>query len=402
MTAAALITADGRFPLNLTGPQSHVLIREPGVGSLTIGPASMGKRADLHVEPDARIDWRVLDAFGVGAGGNWPYWPRHLYYTGSDTSFLVWARDRPIEDMTWTPVLAGDHVIDASQARIHDLRLRLDQPGGQLHLKLPEPLLFKSPTLDLSGDLSRISVEGDLRIDLILRPRTSRRRTDAPCRLPDLGAMKQATALTLYNEPLAQPISLDFLADFPNVRSVCLWGNFTDLDGLAQRPELTSLGMRYMPNLDGLPSLDTWPDLRSFIGFNVDETAGKALRQQVKARARKQPWIGHTSVTMLRKPEWWEKEYGRPFSGWPARQSKRANAAYDEAQAALAQAGSEADAQRAFTDFAAGFNGFKGIETTEREDIGEAVWQLAQTEHLSALGVTEEKALQWFDESRDY
>lgn len=44
----------------------------------------------------------------------------------------------------------------------------------------------------------------------------------------------------------------------------------------------------------------------------------------------------------------------------------------------------------------------KGIETAEREDIGEAVWQFSQVGRVVELGVTEEQAQRWFDEVRDY
>ncbi|WZB64895.1 hypothetical protein WJ971_18305 [Achromobacter xylosoxidans] len=52
--------------------------------------------------------------------------------------------------------------------------------------------------------------------------------------------------------------------------------------------------------------------------------------------------------------------------------------------------------------FARHFNGMKGIETAEREDIGEAVWQFSQLARVVELGVTEAQAQRWFDEARDY
>lgn len=36
---------------NPPGPHSHTLVIEPGVGSLSIGPARLGRKADLYVEP---------------------------------------------------------------------------------------------------------------------------------------------------------------------------------------------------------------------------------------------------------------------------------------------------------------------------------------------------------------
>jgi len=44
----------------------------------------------------------------------------------------------------------------------------------------------------------------------------------------------------------------------------------------------------------------------------------------------------------------------------------------------------------------------KGIETEEREDIGEAVWQFSQLARFEQLGISEAQTQRWFDEARDY
>lgn len=381
--------------IDLTGPGSHTLVRRPGVGSLSIGPSQLGKKADLHVEPDARIDWTVFNAFATPAGSPWP---RFLHYTGSDAGFLDWAKKRPIEEMTWTPVLLADTVLDASESILHSLHIELGQSEGRLSLKLPkEPL-----RLSLSGDLSRISVTGDMPSSLTLAPRTSRRKSDPPFMLPDLGKLHLVTSLSLHNAPMGQPISLNGLDRFPHLNSLSLWGNFCDMDVLAHHTELTNLELRFMPDLRDLPSLDTWPVLDRFIAYNVEETSGKRIRQQMRARAKTRPWADHASVSQLRKPEWWTSEFGRPFSAWPKRLAKQANEAYNIAQAALAEARSIADAEAAITAFTVRFNTLKGIETTEREDLGEAVWQLSQSDHLIGQPITEEMAQRWFDAAREY
>ena len=82
--------------------------------------------------------------------------------------------------------------------------------------------------------------------------------------------------------------------------------------------------------------------------------------------------------------------------------AKSANAAYDIALDALQGARDADAAQSAIQAFAGHFNGMKGIETAEREDIGEAVWQFSQLARLAELGVTEAQALRWFDAVRDY
>lgn len=394
---AGSIKEAGRFPIDLTGPRSHTLVIEPGVGSLYIGPSQLGKKANLHVEPDTPIDWTVFEAFATPDGSPWP---RFLYYTGSDAGFLDWARERPIEEMTWVPVLSADTVADASQSKLHGLHIKLDPSENRLHLKLPKHLDYSR--LSVSGDLSRFSAEGDMPYSLTLAPRTSRRDNGVPFLLPDLGELHQVTNLTLQNEPLAQPISLECLSRFPNLTSLSLWGNFCDLDLLAGHTRLTNLELRFMPDLGDLPPLDAWPLLDRFIAYNVEEITGKRLRQQMKARAKTRPWSDYASVSQLRKPEWWTTEFGRPFSSWPKRLAKLANEAYDAAQAALAQARSLAEAEAAITAFTVRFNTVKGIETAEREDLGEAVWQLSQSDHLIGQPIPEEMAQRWFDAARDY
>lgn len=309
---AGSIKEAGRFPIDLTGPRSHTLVIEPGVGSLYIGPSQLGKKANLHVEPDTPIDWTVFEVFATPDGSPWP---RFLYYTGSDVGFLDWARERPIEEMTWVPVLSADTVADASQSKLHGLHIKLDPSENRLHLKLPKHLDYSR--LSVSGDLSCFPAEGDMPYSLTLAPRTSRRDNGVPFLLPDLGELHQVTNLTLQNEPLAQPISLECLSRFPNLTSLSLWGNFCDLDLLAGHTRLTHLELRFMPDLGDLPPLDAWPLLDRFIAYNVEEITGKRLRQQMKARAKTRPWSDYASVSQLRKPEWWTTEFGRPFSSWP-------------------------------------------------------------------------------------
>lgn len=394
-SSSASISAPGRYLIDLTGPQSHTLVLQPGVGSLSIGPPHLGKKLDLHVPSETRIDWTVFDVFSTPAGSPWP---RFLHYTGSDAGFIEWAKTRPIEEMTWAPFLSADAAVDASQSILHSLHIELGLPGEHLSLKLPE----NSFRLSVSGDLSRFSSTGGIPSFLTLAPSTGRRKNDHPFLLPDLGELHQVTSLTLQNAPLGQPISLDCLDRFPHLNSLSLWGNFCNLDLLARHTRLTNLELRFMPDLEGLPSLDAWPLLDRFIAYNVEDSAGKRLKQQMKARDKVRPWSGHHSVSQLRKPEWWMTEYGRPFSSWPKRLAKLANEAYDIAQAALAQARSLAEAEAAITAFTMCFNSLKGIETTEREDLGEAVWQLSQSEHRIGKPIPEELAQDWFDAARNY
>lgn len=388
------VSGAGRYALSLTGPDSHVLNRELGRGNVIIGPSSLGKAADLRVAADDAINWPAFDPFSTPAGSPWP---RYIDYHGNDSGFLGWSQARKIERFLWAPAFADRRDIDARGADIYTLEIRLDQVADHLAMTLPHVR-----ELGLHGDLSRIRVVGEAPDSLSLHPALGRRPAQAPYVLPGLGLLEQVRALSLYGGPLGQAISLHEIDRFASLRSLSLWGSFTGWEALARLPQLENLELRFVPALDGLPDLAAWPLLDRFIAFNVDEAAGKRLKVQMKARAKVREWGGHTSVSQLRKPEWWEREYGRPFAGWSARSAKSANAAYDEAQAALKAAKDVEAAEAAITAFTLHFNGMKGIETTQREDIGEAVWQFSQLARMAELGVSEEQALGWFDAVRDY
>lgn len=391
---AGSVKEEGRFLLGLTGPGSHVLTTEPGRGNLIVGPPAMGRKADLHVAPDDAIRWQALDPFATPAGSPWP---RHLDYHGNDSGFFDWSERRPIEQLSWTPAFADVRSIDAGRARIRTLRLVLKDMAGRLGITLPAGL-----ELSLAGDLARVRVDAGLPGTLSLHPALGRRPSAPAYALPELGLLHEARSLSLYGHPLGQAISLGHLDRFTALERLALWGGFSDWGALARLPRLRTLEIRYCADLAGLPALDAWPMLERLIAFNVDEAAGLGLKVQVEARGKVRAWDDYTSVSQLRKPDWWPREYGRPFGAWDSRAAKAANAAYDTALETLRQARSADEARAAIVAFARRFNGMQGIETSQREDIGEAVWQFSRLDRVAGLGVTEAQALQWFDEARDY
>lgn len=386
---------DGVFPLQLTEGPPHRLKISPGQGGLSMGPRASTPKADLWVDADARLHWACFEPFATPAGSPWP---RQFYYSGNDSTFFAWSRQRPIEGFKWQPLLSGPLEIDASQSRIRELSLYLQGNQGHISLKLPSLEM----RLHLHGDLSQISVTAGLPESLSLSPATSKRSTDAALQLPDMGGLTQVSSLELCNNAGHQPISLQHLSQFPRLESLSLWGNFCDLEQLAQCTELKSLSLRFMPNLQGLPPLQSWPGLDSFIACNVEEATGKRLRQQLKERAKTRAWDKYASVSQLRKPEWWSKHYGRPFSSWPPARAKLAHAAFDLAEQQIHAAQTLNDIQAALTTFSTRFNTVKGIETAEREDLGEAIGQLAQLPTALSLGASDALAQQWFDACRGY
>lgn len=387
---------DGIFTLQLTSGAPHRLKTSPGQGSLSLGPEKLLKTADLRLPVDACVLWHCFDPFATPAGSPWP---RSFYYTGNDHGFFTWSQLRPIENFSWYPQLQQDVHIDASQSRIRELSIHL-QAGhqGHIHLKLPQQGMH----LHLQGNLEQITVTAGLPESLSLSPATSKNPADKAFQLPDMGCLKQVGTLELRNGAGKQAVSLQNLLQFSKLDSLSLWGNHSDLAQLSSCTQLRALSLRFMRHLSELPALQAWPQLDSFIAYNVEEAAGKRLRQQLKERTRARPWAGYTSVSQLRKPEWWNKEYGRPFAGWPAARARIAYAAYDLAEQEIGTASSLDHVQAALTTFTARFNTVKGIETSEREDLGLAVQQLAQLPAALALKLTHEQAGQWFDENRDY
>ncbi len=387
---------DGIFTLQLTSGAPHRLKTSPGQGSLSLGPEKLLKTADLRLPVDACVLWHCFDPFATPAGSPWP---RSFYYTGNDHGFFTWSQLRPIENFSWYPQLQQDVHIDASQSQIRELSIHL-QAGhqGHIHLKLPQQGMH----LHLQGNLEQITVTAGLPESLSLSPATSKNPADKAFQLPNMGCLKQVCTLELRNGAGKQAVSLQNLLQFSKLDSLSLWGNHSDLAQLSSCTQLRALSLRFMRHLSELPALQAWPQLDSFIAYNVEEAAGKRLRQQLKERTRARPWAGYTSVSQLRKPEWWAKEYGRPFAGWPAARARIAHAAYDLAEQEIGAASSLDHVQAALTTFTARFNTVKGIETSEREDLGLAVQQLAQLPAALALKLTHEQAGQWFDENRDY
>jgi len=395
----------GDYWIDLTGPGSHLFKNREGY-PLTIAPKLSNKIVDFMVELDEPINWHALTIPFVSRSGH--LITACLSYTGTDSGFFDWSCTCPISEITWLPLLAENYTADASKAKIACLTLAMKYPGALLHLKLPE---FSSENsehglsyLILEGDLSRLSFSGNLPAGLHLRlcPSTARNPDSDAYQLPDMGLLHQVTHLDLHNEPLAQPISLVCLARFVNLKYLDIDGNFCDFEYLLSLKHLKRLGVRYTPNLKGFPDLGDFPQLKHLIVWNAEEVTGKRLRKQFKVCAAVRPWQEYSGVSKLRKPEWWEKEYGNPFREWRCKLKKVGDTAYQAAKTALQQAATKEQVQMAFSAFAEYFNNRNDISTVEREDIGEAVFKLAQLPHLAELGVSGEVVQQWFDEVRDY
>lgn len=381
--------------LSLTKENSHNIILPLGQGSLAIGNIGMdNKLFDVLVDENLPINWDTFNSHFTGSGLSkkemYPYgdWPRFFYYSGNDLGFIKWTEKRKTENFSWTPQKAT--TADFTKANIQNLSIQSN--NVKIDLKLGKNCRHFS----ISGDIENIEVQANDGITSVsMHPNVSKNKI---YQLPQFDQLKQITSLSISINPLDQPIDCKSLLQFKNLTSLSLSGNFIHLDCLKNFEKLERLAIRYAPNLENLPKLGSWEKLISFIGWNIEEKKGKLLRTEVKNLARERE-MEYSSVSQLRSLIWFTTEYGIPFSAWEGKNAKIAIKNYKTALKELKKVKTEAEARKILIEFTQMFNNLPQIETTEREDIGEAIEQLRQ---VPAFEIDSKKANKWFDEARAY
>ncbi|WP_298608933.1 hypothetical protein [uncultured Thiothrix sp.] len=372
--------------ISLTGTDSHKLLLEPGQGSLSIGTRgeSHGKY-DLWVEPQQKLNWHAFDTLTTAS--NYP-WPRFFKYSGNDLGFITWSTNRPIESFEWYPTthLAANF----NSAAISKLYIEVNTT--HLNLTLDAGI----SRLHLAGNLAQIHLNQCSTFEsLSFSPKYS----DTECyQLPEYPSLANTDDLCIYVQPLGKSFDCRSLLQFPRLTSLKLWGSMLHLDCLASLTHLQTLGLRYMPELDTLPALRTWPNLSHFIGWNIEATAGKALQKQLKL-AQKAELKKYSSVSQLRSKSWFIAEYALPFGAWENKNAKLATKAYKACLKAIQQASTTQEVQDSIAVFIAVINQLPAMETSEREDVAEAVDQLVAA---AKFQIDPKEAQTWFDAVRDF
>lgn len=341
--------------LSLTGPMSHTLIVEPGVGAIEIGPKEV--KPDLIVNPCDRINWNSFDDKKSPDGS---LWPSVIRYFGNDISIFNWAEEREIETLSYTAYSALH--IDASQSKIRILAV--DTQDYETVLKLPSSEICNH--CGIKGDLSKITLTPTNGIPPMRFTLNSSDSGDS-IQLPKLESLRNITDIEIACSPLGTPFDCSSLLQFPELKRLSLQGSLTKIETLEEL-KLTSIQYRYVPDLTGL-SLENFPELKSIIIWNCDESEGKILRSQLKKRKLE----GYTSVSQLRSKRWFIEEYGLPFSAWPKKTARAATKAFKSASKVISKAEESALVESEIVSFIQVMNGLDNIETGEREDILEAV-----------------------------
>ncbi len=219
------------------------------------------------------------------------------------------------------------------------------------------------------------------------------------CQLPVFPVLAQASALCIYNSPEKAAFDCKSLLQFENLKSLSLYGNLTNLDALAELRQLESIALRYVPDLERMPNLHSWEHLTYFLGYNIEETAGRTLRAELRQMKKERQMEEYSGVSKLRRKIWFETEYGIPFSEWEEKLAKKAARAYKSCFNQIRKAQTEEVVHQAVTEFIEKINRLDGIETTEREDVYTAILQFAQGVDLD---ISAQKWEEWFDEVREF
>lgn len=385
------------YTIALTEEKLYKIAVPLGQGSLSIGTKGLSKgKYDVWVEKGSVINWDAFNGFYTGAG-EWnkeyyPYgdWPRFFYYSGDDSGFIEWSYKRKMESFHWCP--HADAAVDLTNADIAELTIHTETNTVQIAIG------NKIRTLRLSGrpenfDVKACTAMPNLSFDFTCA------QTEAPeCRLPVYKALENATSVAVNNSPVGPAFDCGSLLQFSGLKHLDLTGSMTNVSALAELKSLERIGLRFVPVIQDMPELKSFQHLKSFIGYNIEETAGKALRAELN-KLKKEKELDFSSVTKLRKSIWFVTEYGIPFSGWEEKNAEIATKAYKLCMKKIKKAGTKSELREAVLGFIGTINGLEGIETSEREDAGEAVSRLME---VSALDIPQEQWQQWFDEARDF
>lgn len=387
---------DNPINISLTSTDSHTVKIPAGQGSFSIGLVGMDKKKfDVLVEDDLPINWNSFDEFKTPAGGNWP---RFFYYFGNDIGFIEWSKKRPIEDFYWYP--SKPLSIDLSNVQIRSFSIKTTESAIKLNLgNKNTDKQFSLQLLNLSGNIQNFEiVSNNANPSIRINPTTQNGKTELPYKLPFLKKLGTITSLDITIEPLGQAFDCESLLQFPNLINLNLSGNVTNTSCLKDFKHLERLGIRYAPKLENFPPLNSWNNLKSFIGWNIDEITGKRLNTELKqlTKIRK---LDYSSVSKLRSSTWFITEYGIPFTNWETKNAKIATKAYKLALKEITKAKTENEVKISIVKLVEIINKLPNIETVEREDTGTAIIQLIET---AKFEISDETANSWFDEIRDF
>ena len=379
-----------RYCLSITGENSHVFDLQIGQGSLSIGTKGISEgKYDIWVEPSIPINWDAFNNCYTGYGAEHkediPYgdWPRWIYYSGNDTGFIEWTKKRRAEGFNWIP--CEDVDVNLENASIDQLGLDLKK-----HIRITVDKTIRSIIMTGDPRNADVKAKGKMpQLTFVLKDFYA---------IPDFEALHNVEHIGIEISPLEDAFDCESLLQFKHLKHLNLRGNICNAASLAELHELQSIGLRYIPDLDGFPDLGSWKDLKSFIGWNIEENAGKRLRKQLKAleKEREFEW---SSVSQLRSKTWFATEYDNPFKEWDGPLGKKASKIYKDYLKEIKKSTDEDVVRESIIRFSKVFNEFGDLDTVQREFVADAVGRLVIA---SPIDIDRDTWLEWFDSVRDY
>lgn len=350
---------------------------------LDLGPARVSVRAaasEVQVrDGDLPVRWAELDRL---------HRLTSISYAGTDAQVLAHLRDRPlIRKLSWSA--HGRDAIDLRDTHLTEVGVEVLAP---LTLTLPRTVR----ELRVSGDVRLLTVahpgEG-AGLALTVGPGPNG-ATPLPARgLPALSALRVVNAAA---------VEVTALAAHPALTRLYLHGDAVrvpDVEALAALRALRVLELIHCYGLDAarVPvAAQAWPALERAV---VD-----GYRKPDAARW-KQVLAGVASVELRggKTDAWLAANLDNPFRDWVDRSpsvGKRAAAAWRAARTAIGDGVGRREAERALRALVDAFNRIDakdGLDTVDREEIGEAFFALA-----ALAGVDVATAEAWFDRWREF
>jgi len=302
--------------------------------------------------------------------------------------FTDWTIKRETEDFTWVPQKSLS--VDLSKSKIRNLSIHSD--GHQLEIDFGQGVISQYQKLYLSGDLDKIKFTQCRKL-FSLEFGIAKNKTT----IPTFHNFTNVESLNVKANVKGKPFDCKSLLQFKNIKHLSLSGNMVRLECLSEFENLESLSFRQMPKLENISGLKNWINLTSFIAVDIDEIKGKELRKELRL-LNKEREMSYSTVSGLRSEVWFTTEYGIPFTGWD-KNEKKAISKYKKTVKLLKKVENANEVKDIIIDFIKFFNQFDNIETVEREDVVEAVFQLIQ---VPTIEIDKKQANEWFDAVRDY
>ena len=384
-----------RYSLSLTGENSHIFDLQAGQGSLSIGTKGISEgKYDIWVEPGDTINWDAFNEcftyYGERQKKEHPFgdWPRWIYYSGMDTGFIEWTSKRKTEGFHWTPT--KDVSVDMENVVISERTINLKQ-----HVKMT--VGPKVRMLVLEGNPENAEVKTCGKAPELVFALKDYENPDNIYRIPDFKELQDTAFVGIESSPVGDVFDCESLRQFKHVKTLNIWGNVKNTSVLSELTELENIGMRYVPDMSGFPDVRSWKNLDRFIGWNIEETAGKDLRKQLKA-LEKEKELDY-QISQLRSKTWFATEYDNPFKNWEGTKGRKASKLYKDYLKEIKKVPDEASVRDNIIRFTEAFNAFDDLDTVEREDTYDAVRRLIMA---SPFEIDENIWLEWFDGTRDF